>query len=208
MNKSIAAIPNLLLASLPRKEYLKLLPDLSHVTLDYGDILYEPLTRMAYVYFPGDCLVSLLTQIDRHLELEVGMVGNEGLVGAPLALGTEVSGVRALVQGAGNALRMPSARFLSALQRSPPFQRAVLGYVDLLIRQVSQTAACNRFHVVEARLARWLLMTRDRLKTGEFQLTHEFLSHRTGGARGGGGEGASHFKGREGMEQRGCGKKT
>ena len=76
MNNSPAAIPNLLLASLPRKEYLKLLPDLSHVTLDYGDILYEPLTRLAYVYFPANCLVSLLTQIDRPLELAAGLVCN------------------------------------------------------------------------------------------------------------------------------------
>ena len=194
MNNTIAAIPNLLLASLPRKEYLKLLPDLSLVTLDYADVLYEPHTRMANVYFPDNCLVSLLTQIDRHLELEVGMVGSEGMVGTPLALGTEVSGVRALVQGGGNALRMSSARFLSALRRSPPFQRAVLGYVDTLIRQVSQTAACNRFHVVEARLARWLLMTRDRLKTGEFQLTHEFLSHMLGVRREGVSEAASIFQ--------------
>ena len=180
MNKSIAAIPNLLLASLPRKEYLKLLPDLSLVMLNYGDILYETHTPMANVYFPVDCLVSLLTKVDRHLLLEVGMVGREGMVGTSIALGSKVSGVRALVQGSGTALQMSKARFLSALQRSPPLRRAVNFYIDALMRQVSQTAACNRFHPVEERLARWLLMTRDRLKTGQFLLTHDFLSHMLG----------------------------
>src|SRR5437016_14104906 len=102
------------------------------------------------------------------------------MVGIPLALGVEVSPVRALVQGAGPALKMNAARFRTELRRSPPLQRELDCYIHALMAQISQTAACNRFHVVEARLARWLLMTRDRVRSAEFRLTHEFLGHMLG----------------------------
>ncbi len=194
MDKSIAAIPNILLAALPRKEYLKLLPDLAPVTLVYGDLLYEPNTPLTSVYFPGGCLVSLLTKVDHRFELEIGMAGREGMVGTPLALGVKVSAVRALVQGGGPALQMSRARFLSAMQRSRPFQSRINGYIDALMRQIGQTAACNRFHTVEARLARWLLMTRDRLSSEEFRMTQEFLSHMLGVRREAVTEAASGFQ--------------
>jgi len=129
----MAAIPNNLLASLPRKAYLQLLPGLSPVTLAFGEVLYEPGRPMRDVYFPTASLVPLLTIVEDHLALEVGMVGREGMVGIPLALGIEVSPVRALVQGGGPALRMNRARFLSALRRSPPLQRGVRGYIHALI---------------------------------------------------------------------------
>jgi CRP-like cAMP-binding protein len=114
------------------------------------------------------------------MALEVGMVGREGMVGIPLALGTDVSPVRALVQGAGTAMRMKSARFSKEIRKSPQLQHEVYCYANALMAQVSQTAACNRFHVVVARLARWLLMTRDRMRSKEFRLTQEFLSHMLG----------------------------
>ncbi len=196
----MAAIPNVLLASLPREAYLQLLPGLSPVTLAFGDVLYEPDTPIREVYFPSACLVSLLTVVEGHLALEVGLVGREGMVGAPLALGIEMSPVRALVQGGGPALRMNKARFLSKLRRSPPLQRALLGYIHTLMRQITQTAACNRFHVVEARLARWLLMTRDRVGSGEFRMTHEFLSTMLGVRRVGVTEAASAFQRRKLIE--------
>src|SRR5512146_2617197 len=106
-----AAVPNLLLASLPRKTYRDLLPGLAPATLAFGDVLYEPEARTRHVYFPSDCLVSLLTIADRRLALEVGMVGREGMVGVALALGAAVSPVRVLVQGGGAALRMSAGRF-------------------------------------------------------------------------------------------------
>ena len=193
----MAAIQNILLASLPRKEYLKLLPGLTPVTLEFGAVLFEPGDRMRDVYFPSGCLVSLLRLVESHQALEVGMVGQEGMVGVPLALGVDMSEVRALVQGGGPALRMSGAKFRSALRRSPALLRAVNAYIHVLLGQISQTAACNRFHVVNARLARWLLMTRDRLKTGEFRLTQDFLSHMLGVRREGVTEAASDFQKRK-----------
>ncbi|MDB6089986.1 MAG: hypothetical protein JWN85_2770 [Gammaproteobacteria bacterium] len=175
-----AGTPNRLLAALPAKEYVRLLACLEVVKLTYGEVLYEPGEQMRHVYFPSDCLVSLLTVVDGHRALEVGLVGREGMVGARLALGIADSPIRALVQGTGTALKIGSARFLREFRRSPGLQRAVFHFTDALMNQVAQTAACNRFHVVEARLARWLLMTRERLPSGEFHLTHEFLADMLG----------------------------
>jgi len=196
----MAAILNSLLAALPRNSYLRLLPGLTPVDLVFGEVLYEPGQPIQEVYFPTQSLVSLLTLVEGHLALEVGMVGREGMVGYPLALGVEVSPVRALVQGAGPALRMSAARFRAALRRSPPLQRELHRYVNTMMVQISQTAGCNRFHVVEPRLARWLLMTRDRVRSGEFRMTQEFLSHMLGVRRVGVTEAASALQRRKLIE--------
>jgi CRP-like cAMP-binding protein len=169
-----------MLAALPRAQYQRLLAGLESVALTFGEVLYEPGERIQHVYFPNDSLVSLLTPVDGHLALEVGMVGREGMVGVPLSLGMDVSPVRALVQGAGTAMRMDAARFCREIRKSPQLRREVDRYTSVLMAQITQTAACNRFHVVEARLARWLLMTRDRVRSDEFRLTHEFLGHMLG----------------------------
>lgn len=188
---------NGLLAALPPKAYQALLPGLAPVTLVFGDVLYQPGATIPDVYFPGRSVVSLLTVVDGHEALEVGLVGREGMVGIPLALGIDVSPVRALVQGAGSALQMNAGRFRKALDASPPLQHGLHRYAHELMAQITQTAACNRFHMVDARLARWLLMTRDRLCSGEFHLTHEFLAHMLGVRRVGVTEAAS------GLQQRG-----
>jgi CRP-like cAMP-binding protein len=174
------ASANHVLAAMPRKAYQHMLAGLEPVALSYGQVLYEPRDRIRHVYFPTDSLVSLLTSVDKSRILEVGMVGNEGMVGMPMALGIGVSAVRALVQGKGTAMRMTAARFRAEFKRNLPLQRALFRYTHLLMAQVSQTAACNRFHDADARLARWLLMTRDRLHADEFLLTHEFLAHMLG----------------------------
>ena len=174
------ALPNSLLAALPRRDYLRLLAGLVPVTLTFGEVLYEPGKSIRHVFFPVGALVSLLTLVEGHKALEVGMVGLEGMVGITLALGVRVSPVRALVQGAGPALRMKAASFLAALRQCPPLQREVYRYAHALMAQITQTAACNRFHVVEARLARWLLMTRERVRSDRFQLTQELLGHMLG----------------------------
>jgi CRP-like cAMP-binding protein len=173
-------IENSLLAAVPRKAYQRLLPGLEPVTLTFGEVLYEPRETISHVYFPGASLVSLLTLADGHLALEVGLIGREGMVGIPLVLGHKLSSVRALVQGSGPALRMAAAQFLKEFRISSPLQRELYRYTHTLMAQISQTAACNRFHVVEQRLARWLLMTHDRVKSDRFQLTHEFLGHMLG----------------------------
>ena len=191
MGRSVDTIPNSLLAALPRKAYLQMLPGLAPVALVFGEVLYEPGETIREVYFPAQCLVSLLTLIEGHLALEVGLVGSEGMVGFPLALGIGVSPVRALVQGAGPAMKMNAARFRAELRGSPPLQDGLNGYIHAMIGQISQTAGCNRFHLVEARLARWLLMTRDRMRSGQFRMTHQFLGHMLGVRRVGVTEAAS-----------------
>jgi CRP-like cAMP-binding protein len=177
---SAVSAENSLLAALPRRDYLHLLAGLEPVALTFGEVLYEPGQPIRHVYFPSDSLVSLLTLVDGHLALEVGLVGREGMVGIPLALGVGVTSVRALVQGGGTAMRMEAARFRREFRYCAPLQRALHHYAHVLMAQVTQTAACNRFHVVEARLARWLLMTRDRVRSAHFRLTQEFLAHMLG----------------------------
>ena len=192
-------IRNLLLASLPRTAADELMPQLTPIDLVFGDVLYKPGQPIREVYFPLEGLVSLLTVVG-SMALEVGMVGREGMVGIPLALGVARSPMRALVQGAGTSLRMSRAGFDAAMLRSPPLRKAMLGYAGSLMAQIARTAACNRFHVVEARLARWLLMTRDRASSGEFATTQEFLSTMLGVRRVGVSEAASTFQRRKLIE--------
>lgn len=197
-----AAIANKVLASLPRKVYLEIAPALASVQFEFGQLLYREGERMKEVYFPQTCVVSLLVLVDRDAALEVALVGRDGLVGIPLALGAELSPVRALVQGAGAALRMSRSRFRAALKEHAPLREAVYNYGGSLMGQIGQTAACNRFHQVNARLARWLLMTRDRLSSGEFRVTQEFLSAMLGVRRVGVSEAASAFQRRNLIEYR------
>jgi CRP-like cAMP-binding protein len=171
---------NSLLAALPPKDYARLESDLEPVTIAYGEVLYQPGERMRDVYFPGSGLVSLLTLVDDHRALEVGLVGREGMIGARLALGATTSSVRALVLGTGTAMRMNAERFLREFRRSQALQQLLLQFTDMLMIQVSQTAACNRFHVVEARLARWLLMTAERMRSEAFHLTHGVIADMLG----------------------------
>jgi CRP-like cAMP-binding protein len=173
-------VANNLLAALPRKDRQRLLASLVPIALTFGEILYEPGKAIRYVYFPNDSVVSLLTLVEGHRALEVGLVGCEGMVGIPLALGVNISPVRALVQGTGTAMRMSATRFRKEFHNSVPLQRALYRFTHVLMAQVTQTAACNRFHFIEARLARWLLMTRDRVLSNQFRLTQEFLSHMLG----------------------------
>lgn len=174
-------IANHLLAALPRKDYLALLDGLEPVTLTYGSILYEPAQPISHVFFPVDCLVSLLTTVEggRHA-MEVGLVGREGMVGISLALGMDVASVRALVQGTGTAMRIKAARFQQGFEQSVPLQREVYRYTYVKLAMARQTVACNRFHPIGARLARWLLMTGDRVLSEEFFLTQDFLADMLG----------------------------
>ena len=188
---------NRVLASIPPREYKRLQAHLEPVDLKFGEVLFEPGKAIKHVYFPVDCLISLLTAVDKRRTLEVGMVGNEGMAGMPFILGMGVSGVRAIVQGGGNALRMASGPFRIEFDRNRPLQEALFRYTYALMAQISQTAACNRFHESEARLSRWLLMTRDRVQSDEFSLTQEFLAHMLGLRREGVTEAASELKRRK-----------
>jgi len=176
LSSASGQIANSLLAALPREDYRSLLGELEPVMLTSGEVLYEHGERIRHVYFPGDAQVSLLIVMPDRKALEVGLVGREGVVGIPLALGAEASPVRALVQGSGSALRMKAASFREALARCLALQHELHHYAYAKLGQARQTAACNRFHQVEARLAGWLLMTRDRVRSDQFHLTHEFVA--------------------------------
>lgn len=174
--KLSSPIENRLLASLPKKDYQRLLPELEHVPMTFADILYEPGGSIRHVYFPNDSIVSLLSVVAERSTLEVGLVGNEGMAGISVFMGVDTSRNRAVVQGAGSAMRMKAAALRTESERMGPLYRLLRRYTHSLLTQVSQSAACNRFHMVDARLARWLLMTRDRLKSDEFRVTQEFMS--------------------------------
>ena len=170
------AIPNRLLGALPRTEYYKLLPILEPVNLTFADVLYESRAEIRHVYFPNDCFVSMLTTVDTGRAAEVGLIGSEGMVGVPMALGVAVSPFRAVVQGGGSAMRLKTEDFRRIFGKSAALKREVFLFTHLLMIQIAQTAACNRFHVVTQRMARWMLMTRDRVNSNEFRITQEFLA--------------------------------
>ncbi len=167
---------NRLLNALPERDRRSVLDGCEPVELAFADVLYAPGMPLAHAYFPTASFISLIMPVDAMASLEVGLIGDEGMFGISLALGVDGSPMRAVVQGAGTALRMDSAVFVRELARSDALHQAVNRYIAFQLGQLAQTAACTRFHVVEARLARWLLMTQDRAHANTFHVTQEFLA--------------------------------
>jgi CRP-like cAMP-binding protein len=173
-------VSNRLLASLPEEDLVQIEALCETVEADAGEVLYEPGHPISFIYFPIDALVSLLAVAEGRMTLEVGAVGREGMLGASVALGHRQAQVRAVVQRAGAVLRMRADDFRAEFARLESLQHLLHRYTDTLLAQAIQIAVCSRFHVLEARLARSLLITRDRLQSEKFHLTHEFLAHALG----------------------------
>jgi CRP-like cAMP-binding protein len=176
---------NRLLAALPRKDRQRFIAGCDEVSLVLSDVLFEPGAPIRHAYFPTTGFISLLTPLDGSMRLEVGLVGDEGMVGTPLLVGIAISPLQALVQGAGLSLRIDAAAFRHELGRSPTLQLLLDRYLFVRMTQLAQTAACTRFHLVEARLARWLLMTQDRAHSDALHITHEWLALMLGVRRAG-----------------------
>jgi CRP-like cAMP-binding protein len=175
-----AAPANRLLASLPAKEYQRLQPELEPVDLAFAHIIYAPGDTIRHVYFPNNSIVSLLAAEPHHASLEVGMIGNEGMTGISVFMGVNTSRTLALVQGAGTAVRMKAATLRRESDHVGTFHSLLHRYTHSLLTQMSLSSACNRFHTTNSRLARWLLMTHDRVGTDEFRLTQDFMSNMLG----------------------------
>jgi hypothetical protein len=176
---------NRLLAALPTAERRRLVAHLEPVVLTFADKLSEPRAPVRHVFFPIDSFVSLITPCKPHTQLEVGLVGDEGMVGISVLLGVSGSPLQTVVQGGGSAWRLDAATLVQQLELSPALKRGLNRYLYILFVQLAQTAACTRFHLVEARLARWLLMTRDRAHCSNFRITQEFLAYMLGVRRAG-----------------------
>jgi len=173
-------VANRLIGLLPRPQQIQFLAECQTIELHSGEILTEPGQRIHHAYFPGTCFISVIAPINIAAGLEVGMIGDEGMFGIGLVLGIDISPLRAIIQGAGSAWRMNGAVFDRAIKRSPALRRVLNRYLYVAFSQMAQTAACTRFHVVEARLARWLLMTQDRAHSEQLHVTQEFLAYMLG----------------------------
>lgn len=165
---------------LPRKDRKRLLDLAEQVELRQSDVLGEAGKPTRYLYFPIDGFISLVTSIGGKPVLEVGMVGREGMFGAQVSLHVLAQPLHALVQGSGSAWRFPPSAFRAELNRSVCLQYVMGRYVYVLMTQLAAGAACTRFHQIEARLGRWLLMMQDRAHGDSFGVTHEFLSFMLG----------------------------
>lgn len=176
----MAAVENHLIELLPRADRQRLLAVCEPVPLVLAQVLCERGEVTRHVYFPIDGFISLVTTINKHPGLEVGMVGREGMLGAHLALGVATTPLRALVQGQGRAWRIGAVAFRRELGRSPILHRNLDRYLYVLMAQLAASAACLRFHLIGPRLARWLLVSHDRAHSDSFRVTHEFLAYMLG----------------------------
>jgi CRP-like cAMP-binding protein len=191
----VIAIPsdprtNELLAALPATEWERWQPHLEAVTLQLGQVLYEPGATLSHVYFPTNAIVSLLYVMENGASAEIAVVGFEGIVGISLFMGGESTPSRAVVQSAGDGFRLRAALMKDEFNRTGPVLHLLLRYTQALITQMAQTAVCNRHHSLDQQLCRWLLLSLDRLRDNELVMTQELIANMLGVRREGVTEGA------------------
>jgi CRP-like cAMP-binding protein len=179
------SIENRLLAALPREEYERLLSKFHPVSLTLGEVLYAPEEPIQYVYFPHNCVISVIYTMEDGATSEVGLVGNEGMVGMRILFGAATTPQHSIVRVAGKALRMRADALKEELRFGSPIQNLLLRYTQAMLTQIRQTAACNSLHTIEKRLCRELLMMHDRVKSDKIPLTHETIARMLGTQRAG-----------------------
>ena len=175
-----APAENRLLGTLPREEYERLHPRLQPVSFSLGEVVYEFGGHLDYVFFPTNSIVSLLYTMENGTSAEMGLTGNDGVVGIALFMGGGTMPNRAVVQSAGGALRMKAKVLQEEFALGGKFQQLLLRYTQALITQISQTAVCNRLHSVDQQLCRWLLLSHDRVKADELIMTQELIADMLG----------------------------
>lgn len=176
---------NRLINALPRGEQTSLLGNCVEVSLEFGEVICDAGKPIDHVYFPLVGFISLLMPIDGRASLEVGLVGDDGMLGIGMVLGVQATPLQGLVQGPGRALRLSAPLFRRELERSAALRSLLSRYCYVVLSQIALAAACNRHHVVPGRLARWLLMTGDRAHADTFVITHEFMAQMLGVRRAG-----------------------
>ncbi len=167
---------NRLLGLLPRRDYARLLPHLQRIPLEYRQPLYDAHKPIRFVYFIETGVGSLVNTMANGQAAEVGTIGNEGVVGLPILLGDDKAPTSVYVQVPGVGLRMKATLFKNELKQSDAMRTVMHRYAHAFFNQVAQSAACNQFHSIEQRCSRWMLMTHDRMQSGQFLLTQEFLA--------------------------------
>ncbi|MBK8465085.1 MAG: Crp/Fnr family transcriptional regulator [Chloracidobacterium sp.] len=175
-----AALKNHLLAALPADEFSRITPHLKPISLKLGQVLHESGDRMDYVYFPTTAIMSLLYIMQNGATAEIGVVGNDGILGIELFMGGETTTNRAIIQSAGEAFKMDTKSMKEEFTLGGVFQKILLRYTQALMAQISQTAVCNRLHSVDQQLCRWLLLSHDRLDTDKLVMTHDLISNMLG----------------------------
>jgi CRP-like cAMP-binding protein len=173
-------VKNHLLAALPEADFARVKTKLEPVFFKLGKVIYEAGDRMDYVYFPTTAIVSMLYIMENGATAEIGVVGNDGLIGNALFMGGETTNSRAVIQSAGDTLRMKAKDVKAEFALGGKFQELLLRYTQALMTQISQTAVCNRLHPVEQQLCRWLLLSHDRLDSDTLVMTHDLISNMLG----------------------------
>ncbi len=177
---ALTALKNHLFATLPVDDFARLLPMLELVSFRLGQVLHESGDKMEYVYFPTTAIISMLYVMQNGMTAEIGVVGNDGIIGVALFMGGDTTTSRAVIQSSGDAFRMKATDLQAEFARGGAFQKLLLRYTQALLTQISQTAVCNRLHPIEQQLCRWLLLSHDRLDSDKLVMTQDLISNMLG----------------------------